>query len=56
MAANLCGTAFGYLKASVELHRRGIYGLFTATEIMPKFVRSNTFIKQHPLFKILGFK
>lgn len=39
MAANVCGPAFGYLKAGVELHRRGIYGLFTAAEVMPKFVR-----------------
>lgn len=39
MAANVCGTAFGYLKAGVELHRRGISGIFTAAEVMPKFVR-----------------
>jgi hypothetical protein len=39
MAANVCGPAFGYLKAGFNLHRRGIYGLFTAAEIMPKFVR-----------------
>jgi Glutamate/Leucine/Phenylalanine/Valine dehydrogenase len=39
MAANVCGTAFGYLKAGMNLHRRGIYGLFTAAEIMPQFVR-----------------
>ncbi len=39
MAANVCGPAFGYLKAGVALHRRGIYGLFTAAEVMPKFVR-----------------
>ncbi|WP_267383664.1 (S)-8-amino-7-oxononanoate synthase BioU [Cyanobacterium sp. uoEpiScrs1] len=39
MAANVCGPAFGYLKAGIELHRRGIYGLFTAAEIMPKFVK-----------------
>jgi len=39
MAANVCGPAFGYLKAGVELHRRGIYGVFTAAEVMPKFVR-----------------
>lgn len=38
MAANVCGPAFGYLKAGVSLHQRGIYGLFTAAEIMPKFV------------------
>lgn len=39
MAANVCGPAFGYLKAGVSLHRRGIYGLFTAAEVMPQFVR-----------------
>jgi len=39
MAANVCGPAFGYLKAGVEFHRRGIYGLLTAAEVMPKFVR-----------------
>lgn len=39
MAANVCGPAFGYLKAGVALHRRGIYGLLTAVEVMPQFVR-----------------
>ncbi|MEB3279540.1 MAG: saccharopine dehydrogenase-like oxidoreductase [Lyngbya sp.] len=39
MAANVCGPAFGYLKAGIQLHQRGIYGLFTAAEIMPQFVR-----------------
>ena len=39
MAANVCGPAFGYLKAGIALHRRGIHGLFTAAEIMPQFVR-----------------
>ncbi len=39
MAANVCGPAFGYLKAGVSLHHRGIHGLFTAAEIMPQFVR-----------------
>ncbi|KJH70013.1 (S)-8-amino-7-oxononanoate synthase BioU [Aliterella atlantica] len=39
MAANVCGPAFGYLKSGVSLHRRGIYGLFTAAEIMPQFVK-----------------
>lgn len=39
MAANVCGPAFGYLKAGVNLHRRGIYGLFTSAEIMPQFVK-----------------
>lgn len=39
MAANVCGPAFGYLKAGVQLHRRGQYGIFTAAEVMPQFVR-----------------
>ncbi|MBD2310654.1 saccharopine dehydrogenase-like oxidoreductase [Desertifilum sp. FACHB-1129] len=39
MAANVCGPAFGYLKAGTQLHQRGIYGLFTAAEVMPLFVR-----------------
>ncbi|MFB2880446.1 (S)-8-amino-7-oxononanoate synthase BioU [Floridanema aerugineum] len=39
MAANVCGPAFGYLKAGIALNQRGIYGLFTAAEIMPQFVK-----------------
>ncbi|MDC0834982.1 saccharopine dehydrogenase-like oxidoreductase [Leptolyngbya valderiana BDU 20041] len=39
MAANVCGPAFGYLKAGMSFHRRGIHGLFTAAEVMPQFVR-----------------
>lgn len=39
MAANVCGPAFGYLKAGVTYARRGIHGLFTAAEVMPQFVR-----------------
>ena len=39
MAANVCGPAFGYLKAGAGLNRRGITGLFTAAEIMPQFVK-----------------
>jgi hypothetical protein len=39
MAANVCGPAFGYLKAGKQLHARGIYGVFTAAEIMPQFVK-----------------
>lgn len=39
MAANVCGPAFGYLKAGMRLHQRGLYGLFTAAEVMPLFVR-----------------
>jgi len=39
MAANVCGPAFGYLKAGVALRSRGITGLFTAAEIMPQFVK-----------------
>jgi Glutamate/Leucine/Phenylalanine/Valine dehydrogenase len=39
MAANVCGPAFGYLKAGMQLHNRGIHGIFTAAEIMPQFVK-----------------
>lgn len=39
MAANVCGPAFGYLKAGVMLHRRGLCGLYTSAEVMPQFVR-----------------
>ena len=39
MAANVCGPAFGYLKAGAMLHKKGIHGLFTSAEIMPQFVR-----------------
>jgi hypothetical protein len=39
MAANVCGPAFGYLKAGMMLHKKGIHGLFTSAEIMPQFVR-----------------
>ncbi|WP_239651494.1 hypothetical protein [Neosynechococcus sphagnicola] len=38
MAANVCGPAFGYLKTGVQLHERGLYGLFTSAEVMPQFV------------------
>ncbi|NJL84648.1 MAG: saccharopine dehydrogenase-like oxidoreductase [Chloroflexaceae bacterium] len=39
MAANVCGPAFGYLKAGLALHRQGCYGLFSAAQVMPQFVR-----------------
>lgn len=39
MAANVCGPAFGYLKAGLSLHRRSIHGLFTAADVMPQFVQ-----------------
>ncbi len=39
MAANVCGPAFGYLKAGIALQHRGMTGLFTAAEIMPQFVK-----------------
>lgn len=38
MAANVCGPAFGYLKAGKYLHDRGIYGILTAAEVMPQYV------------------
>lgn len=39
MAANVCGPAFGYLKAGVKLREKGINGLLTAAEVMPLFVK-----------------
>ncbi|MCW6036530.1 saccharopine dehydrogenase-like oxidoreductase [Spirulina subsalsa FACHB-351] len=39
MAANVCGPAFGYLKAGIKFHRQGFYGLLTAADLMPQFVR-----------------
>ena len=39
MAVNVCGPAFGYLKAGKKFHQRGIYGLMTAAEVMPLFVK-----------------
>ncbi|MGF1481160.1 MAG: saccharopine dehydrogenase-like oxidoreductase [Cyanophyceae cyanobacterium] len=39
MAANVCGPAFGYLKAGKALHQRGVYGLLTAADVMPQFVQ-----------------
>lgn len=38
MAANVCGPAFGYLKAGIALHQQGIYGLLTSAQVMPQFV------------------
>lgn len=37
MAANVNGTALGYLNTALWLHSRGIHGLFTAADLMPKF-------------------
>jgi len=39
MAANVCGPAFGYLKSGFALHQRQLYGVYTAAEVMPQFVR-----------------
>ncbi len=39
MAANVVGPALGWMKAGLELHARGIYGVFGSCEIMPRFVR-----------------
>lgn len=39
MAANVCGPAFGYLKAGIKLHQQNLKGLFTAAEVMPLFVK-----------------
>jgi hypothetical protein len=39
MAANVIGTALGYLKTGFWLKERGITGLFTPAELMPRFVK-----------------
>ncbi len=39
MAANVLGPAFGWMKSALEFHDRGIHGLFTCVDLMPKFVR-----------------
>lgn len=39
MAANVVGPALGWMKAGLEFHTRGIYGVFGSAEIMPRFVR-----------------
>ncbi|MGB2926160.1 MAG: saccharopine dehydrogenase-like oxidoreductase [Limnothrix sp.] len=39
MAANVCGPAFGYLKTGVWLQKQGLNGIFTAAEMMPRFVK-----------------
>lgn len=38
MAANVLGPAFGWMKAAMEMQDRGINGLFTSADLMPKFV------------------
>ena len=35
MAANVCGTALGYLARAHWLRERGIYGVFGSAEMMP---------------------
>jgi len=39
MAANVLGPAFGWMKAGLELHDRGIRGLFSSADLMPKYVK-----------------
>lgn len=39
MAANVVGPALGWLKAGLEFHARGIFGVFGSAEVMPRFVR-----------------
>ncbi|MCX9074526.1 MAG: hypothetical protein OIN88_07690 [Candidatus Methanoperedens sp.] len=39
MASNVVGPALGWMKAGLEFHARGIYGVFGSAEIMPRFVR-----------------
>lgn len=38
MAANVVGPALGWMKAGLEFHKRGIYGVFGSAELMPRFV------------------
>lgn len=39
MAANVLGPAFGWMKAAMAMHDRGLNGLYTCTDLMPQFVR-----------------
>ncbi|MBN1476052.1 saccharopine dehydrogenase-like oxidoreductase [Candidatus Sumerlaeota bacterium] len=39
MAANVNGPAFGYMKTGLWLRGRGITGVFTSADVMPRFVR-----------------
>lgn len=39
MAANVCGTALGYLNRASWLRERGIYGVFGSAEMMPLTVK-----------------
>lgn len=39
MAANVVGPALGWMKAGLEFHKRGIFGVFGSAEIMPRFVQ-----------------
>jgi len=39
MAANVVGPALGWMKAGLEFHERGIFGVFGSAEIMPRFVQ-----------------
>jgi hypothetical protein len=39
MAANVCGTALGYLKRAHWLRERGVFGVFGSAEMMPMVVK-----------------
>jgi hypothetical protein len=39
MAANVCGPAFGYMKTGIWLNQRGIYGVLSSADVMPRFVK-----------------
>ncbi len=39
MAANVCGPAFGYMKAAHWLHERDVFGVLSSADVMPRFVR-----------------
>jgi hypothetical protein len=39
MAANVIGPALGYMKTGFWLYEKGIYGIFTSAELMPRTVK-----------------
>ena len=39
MAANVNGTAFGYLRAAMDLNANGQCGVYTAADLMPRFAK-----------------
>lgn len=39
MAANVVGPVLGWMKAGLEFHERGIFGVFGSAELMPRFFK-----------------